>query len=300
MKNGESFMSLKYLFFNRNSILLLSLLILSGLVLQGCFGTSKNRRGKLSDAMEEASDEHEGERRVDTQPDPDDEDDDEIYIVDVVSEPDGYVETDSAYYEPSPEQEVDIIEDTKNTWLTIAGGTGLLREEDFYGLNHFNLALGTYLEERHYLELYAGLGSAPIQETSLLNESLDDGIVLFQLGLGYKFYTTPQHTFMGVYICAGLGYAYMRWSYKNPFEAMAYDEYGNELGMETISSDGVSGFEMYAGLGLNVVQTEKFQLGGEVLPGFIAWGGETSEGFDNDVFNTFYYTKLKIFIRIGW
>ena len=54
---------------------------------------------------------------------------------------------------------------------------------------------------------------------------------------------------------------------------MAYDEYGNEMGMDMISSDGASGFELYAGLGLNVVQTEGFQLGGEVLPGLIAWGG---------------------------
>jgi hypothetical protein len=237
---------------------------------------------------------------VDTKPDPDYEDDDEDYVIGIVSEPDAYVETDSAYYEPPPEQSVDIIEGKKNTWLTIGAGTGVLREEDFYGLNHFNLALGTFIEKKHYLELLAGLSGAPIQETSLLSESLDNGVVVFQLGLGYKYFFTPPHTFLGIYFCAGLGYAYMRWSYKNPFQAMAYDEYGDELGMETISSDGVSGFEMYTGLGLNVVQTEKFQLGGEVLPGFIAWGGETSEGFDNDVFDTFYYTKLKIFIRFGW
>jgi hypothetical protein len=287
-------------FFSRQGILVLCLLIVSGLILQSCFGTNKNRRGKLSDAMEESSDEHKGERKVDTKPDPDYEDDDEDYVIGIVSEPDAYVETDSAYYEPPPEQSVDIIEGKKNTWLTIGAGTGVLREEDLYGLNHFNLALGTFIEKKHYLELLAGLSGAPIQETSLLSESLDNGVVVFQLGLGYKYFFTPPHTFLGIYFCAGLGYAYMRWSYKNPFQAMAYDEYGDELGMETISSDGVSGFEMYTGLGLNVVQTEKFQLGGEVLPGFIAWGGETSEGFDNDVFDTFYYTKLKIFIRFGW
>ena len=105
---------------------------------------------------------------------------------------------------------------------------------------------------------------------------------------------------MGLYLCAGLGYTYMRWSYKNPFQAMAYGEYGDELGMDTISSDGLSGFELYTGLGLNLVQTEGFQLGAEALPGLIIWGGETSEGFDNDVFDTFYYTKLKIFLRFGW
>jgi len=290
----------KYNFINRQSILLLCLLILSGLALQSCFGTSKHRGGKLSDAMEASSDDHEGERKVDTRHDPDEEDDDEDYVIGIAGDPDAYIETDSAHAEPPPEQSIDIIEGRNNAWLTIAGGTGVMREEDFYGWNHFNLALGGFIAERHYLEINAGISGAPIQETSLLSESLDNGVFLLKLGAGYKFYTTPPHTFMGLYLCGGLGYAYMRWSYKNPFEAMAYDEYGNELGMETISSDGVSGFEMYIGAGLNVVQTEGFQLGGEVLPGFIAWGGETSEGFDNDVFNTFYYTKLKVFIRFGW
>jgi hypothetical protein len=298
-------MSKKYVFFHLQGIMVLCLLLVAGLILQSCFGTSKNRRGKLSDAMEESSDEHEGERKVDTQPDPDDEDyDDEYYeddyVVGVVSEPDSYVETDPSDADSTAFLSVDFIEGRRQTWLTVAGGTGLLREEEFYGLNHFNLALGTFVAEKHYLELLAGIGSAPVQETSLLNESLDGGVLLLQLGAGYQYYLTPTHTFMGLYLRAGLGYAYMRWSYKNPFAAMAYDDYGNELGLETISSDGVSGFELYAGLGLNVVQTEGFQLGGEVLPGLIAWGGETSEGFDNDVFNTFYYTKLKVFVRFGW
>lgn len=295
----------KFFFFNAQGLLILCLLIISGLILQSCFGTNKNRRGSLSDAMEESSDEHKGERKVDTEPDPDyDEDDDPIDVVDVAVGTAAFLSADSMAVDPPPthssvyDSNV-VIEDPKTPWLTIAGGTGVLKENDFYGLNHFNLALGTFIKGRHYVELAAGFSLAPVQETSLLSESLEDGVYLLQIGLGYKFYVTPKHTFMGFYLCAGLGYAYMRWSYKNPFEAMAYDEYGDELGMETISSDGVSGFEMYTGLGLNVIQTEGFQLGGEVLPGFIAWGGQTSEGFDNDVFDTFYYTKLKFFVRFG-
>jgi hypothetical protein len=285
----------KYLFCNLQGMLVLCLLIVSGLILQSCFGTSKHRGGKLSDAMEEASDEHEGERKVDTQPDPEYEDDEPEHVVGVVSEPAALAADDSLSVDSAI-----VFPGRKLNWFTIGGGTGLLKEDNFFGLNHFNLAIGAYLEERHYLELTAGVSSAPVQETSLLSESLDGGVILLQLGLGYKFYTTPLHTFMGLYLCAGLGYTYMRWSYKNPFEAMTYDEYGNALGMETISSDGLSGFELYAGLGLNLVQTEGFQLGAEVLPGLIAWGGESSEGFDNDVFDTFYYTKLKFFIRFGW
>jgi hypothetical protein len=293
-------MSKKCIDFNLQGILLLCLLIASGLILQGCFGSQKHRSGKLSDAMEKSSDEHEGEREVDTQPNPEEEDDEGEFVIGVDSEPAEYVATDSSAVNLSEIQSVDFIEGRKGNWFTIAGGTGLLREENFYGLYHLNLAIGAFFAERHYIELLVGIDSAPVQESSLLSESLDDGVVLLHLDLGYKYYTTSKHTFMGLYLCGGLGYVYMIWSYKNPFEAIAYDEYGDELGLEMISSDGMSGFELYAGLGLNIIQTEAFQLGGEILPGLILWSGETSEGFDNDVFDNFYYIKLSVFIRFGW
>ena len=162
------------------------------------------------------------------------------------------------------------------TWFTLAGGTGVLKSDDFFGLSHFNLALGTYPQGQHYLELFAGFSWAPVQEISLLSESLDGGVTLLQIGLGYKYYTSPRHTFMSLYICAGLGYTYMAWSYKNPFEAMAYDDYDNEIGMETISGDGLSGFEIYTGLGLNLIQTESFQLGGEASHRACALGGRSN------------------------
>lgn len=290
----------KYFFLSLHGFLVMCMLIIFGLILQSCFGTSKNRRGKLSDAIEESSDEHKGKRKVETQPDPDYEEDEPDYVVGVVSETEALVEDDSLSADSVPVDSAIIIQRRSQDWFTVAGGTGLLKQDDFFGLNHFNLAIGTFPAEKHYLELAAGFSWAPVQETSLLSQSLDGGVILFHIGLGYNYYFTPEHTFMGIYLCAGLGYAYMRWSYKNPFEAMAYDENGNELGMETISSDGLSGFELYTGFGLNLVQTEGFQFGAKVLPGLIAWGGETSEGFDNDVFDTFYYTKLKLFIRIGW
>jgi len=278
-------------------IFIVILLILTSLILHGCFGSSSNRRGSLDDAMEEASDEHKGERKVDTEPDPDydyEDEDDGDYVYGL-AETNALAEDDSLKPFTTP-----ILTGPKLDWFTIAGGTGLVKNEDFYGFNHGNLAIGTFLEEKHYLELAVGFSWSPVQETSLLNESLDGGVNVFQIGVGYKYYLTPRHTFMGLYICGGLGYAYMRWSYKNPFQAMSYDEYGNELGYETISSDGLSGFEVYAGLGINILQTDGFQLGGEILPGAILWGGETSEGFDNDVFDNFTYSRLKIFLRFGW
>ena len=279
----------------RQKILILCLFIAAALILQSCFGTSKHRGGSLGDAMEEASDDHEGDRTVDTYPDPEYDDDEADFVIGVAGPSTALVADDSLAADSAI-----VIQGPKSFWFSLAGGTGLLKEDVFFGLNHGNLALGAFFEERQYFEFTAGISWAPVQETNRLSESIDDGVILLQIGLGYKYYLTPRHTFMGLSFSAGLGYTYMRWSYKNPFEAMAYDEYGYALGMETISSDGLSGFEIYAGVGLNIVQTETVQLGLEVLPGLIAWGGETSEGFDNDVFDAFYYTKFKISLRFGF
>jgi len=279
----------------RKGVIVLSVLIGSSLLLQNCAGTDKHRKGKLSDAMEESSDKHKGERKVGTEPEPDYEPEEEDYFEEDLVEHRELSATDSLLVDSSATEI-----GPKHDWLTIAAGTGLLKEEDYFGLIHFNLAYGGFLGRKHFVELAAGFNWAPLQETSLLSESLDDGVLLLQISLGYKYYLTPPHTFMGLYLCAGLGYTYMHWTYKNPFQAMTYDEYGDELGMETISADGLSGFEMYTGAGLNIVQTDGFQLGVEVLPGMILWSGETSEGFDNDIFETFYYTKLKFFLRFGW
>lgn len=285
--------------FNHRGILLLCYLILITLILQSCFGTSKHRSGKLSDAMEEASDKHKGERKVETEPDYDD--DESEYEVEETGLAAALVEDDSSIVGDSqPPEATFLIEGRRETWFSIAGGTGLLKRDDFYGLNHGNLAIGTFVAEKHYFELATGAAWAPVQKTSMFNESIDGGVVLLQINGCYKYHFTPRHTFLGLYAIAGLGYAYMRWTYKHPFEAMAYDEEGYELGMETISGDGLSGFEIFTGLGINLIQTESFQLGTELLPGAIFWGGETSEGFDNDVFNDFYYTKLRIALRFGW
>lgn len=274
------------------------LFLICGLLMCSCTSTSSHRRGKLSDAMEKASDDDKEDRVVDTEPDPDDdyyddEDTDDVFID--PTQPVYIISDDSSLADSNV-----VLLAPRTTWLTMAGGSGLLKKDDFYGLNHFNLALGVFVRQQHYLELTAGFGWAPVQEASLLNEALDGGIFLIHLGGAYRYYFTPSHTFMGFYLCAGMGYAYMHWSYKYPFEAMEYDEYGDELGMDTISSDGLSGFELYTGLGINLVQSKQFQFGAEALPGMILWGGSTSEGFDNDVIDNLYYTKFKIFIRFGW
>jgi len=147
------------------------------------------------------------------------------------------------------------------------------------------------------MEFNGGCAWAPIQHTSVLKQSLDGGITLLNLGLIYRWFSTPEHTFLGQYFTLGLKYNYMIWSYKNPIWADTYDDWGNVTGTEKITYDRLSGFEFFSGIGFHILQVEEIQIGGEFSPGVIFWFGETSEGFENDVFSTFWYVKFKVLVN---
>jgi len=140
------------------------------------------------------------------------------------------------------------------------------------------------------MEFNGGCAWAPIQHTSVLKQSLDGGITLLNLGLIYRWFSTPEHTFLGQYFTLGLKYNYMIW-------ADTYDDWGNVTGTEKITYDRLSGFEFFSGIGFHILQVEEIQIGGEFSPGVIFWFGETSEGFENDVFSTFWYVKFKVLVN---
>jgi hypothetical protein len=259
-----------------------------------------HRRGKLSGAMKKASDDNKEDREVETEPDPDyyyDEEENEEYVYQSISD-----DSSEQYYQnlenenKQPDLRGTDLE-SKPAWFSIRGGTGILKGKDFFGLNHFNLALGTFPVPQNRMEFNAGFAWAPIVQTSVLKQSLDGGVILLNLGLNYKWFSTPGHTFLGQYFSFGFKYNYMIWSYKNPILADYYDDWGNYEGTDEISNDGLSGFEFYTGIGFHILQIKEFQIGSEISPGVIFWVWETAEGFENDVFSTFWYVKFKVLIN---
>ena len=56
-----------------------------------------------------------------------------------------------------------------------------------------------------------------------------------------------------------MDYNYMMWAYRHPIYS----------GTKSISDDAMEGVELFGGIGFNLVQTQYFQLGGEVTPGMI-------------------------------
>jgi hypothetical protein len=169
----------------KNILLLLINVILINLLINifsSCASSNHNRRGKLSDAMDKASDESE-DREVDTEPNPDYyyEDENDEFIVQSFSDD----SSDQDYEQLQPDVMDRDLESTP-AWLSIRGGTGLIKGKDYFGLNHFNLALGAFPEPQHRVEVNAGFAWVPLQQTSTLKYSLDGGVTLLNLGLNYK------------------------------------------------------------------------------------------------------------------
>ena len=261
------------------------MIILCFLFLQGCCSSflSGGHRGSLSDAMEKASDDYEGDREVETE---DDWAEDEHEFETVVSED----VTSSSLTGQTSASQADSLNRIHGRVFTISGGPGLLSGEDYYGYHHVNLGFGICSKEHHIAQLYIGYMSVPVSTTGALHRSLDNGVLLLQAGGEIKYFMTPQYTFMGQYFIGGLAFHYMLWTYKNTIYADG----------ESINSDSVTGFELYAGAGVNLMQTRYFQMGGECLPGVILWNNETSRGFKNDVFGTFWHVKFRINFNFIW
>lgn len=269
---------------------LMMLLIMA--LLPGCSGSGANRRGKLSDAMEKASDKHHGDRKTETKPPPAPETGENT-----VSLPDSEVTATQVEVERTSLPGEDTSPDSDITswgWTTLSFGTALTTQDGFAGLNQFNLTLGNYIAQRWRAEVVLGGGWAPMKEGSDLHNSLKKNVIILSIGLTAKYYLTPGHTFLGNYLLAGLSYDRMFWEYKNPITADVYDEYGNVINTEKIHSDNIGGTDIYLGIGFNLAQTRRFQLGLEAVPGILLWGSQTWGKFDNDVFKPAVYAKLKV------
>lgn len=285
-------------------------------LLLNCSGSGANRRGKLSDAMGKASDKHEGDRKTNTEPSPGWEIEEgvekekvsakpaEKARVRVASPPDSGVAVNRPNVEEATLAGKDTSKDTsidsifaRPSWFSLSFGKALTTQDGFAGLNQFNFAFGGYNSQRGRVEVVIGVGWAPVEEGSELRNSLEDNVIILSIGVAGKYYLTPQHTFLGNYFFGGVTYNHMVWEYKNAIIADVYDDYGNVSGTEEIDFDNIGGLDIYLGIGFNLAQIRRFQLGLEAVPGILLWGFQTHEGFDNDVFKPAVYGKLKVVIN---
>jgi hypothetical protein len=268
----------------------LFLLCLVPLFLAACTGSSRSNGARLSDAMQKASDDNTGDRTVATRPIYQDNDSSGSLLGEFLGAITVVRDSTSESLNAAPvvkEKSSDVP--TQPTWLSLAGGSGVVNSDAIYGLNHIEARLSGYLSQRTRIALIGGIDWSPVQTTSNLSRSLDGGILILNGRAQFNWYTTPQHTFLGQYFFLGGGYNYMMWQYRNSIRVAG----------RSVGSDALDGVEFFGGVGLNLIQTKHFQLGGEVTPGIMLWFPTTSEGFANDVFSAFPYTKFTMVMSFG-
>ncbi|MDD5765128.1 MAG: hypothetical protein PHW79_02580 [Candidatus Marinimicrobia bacterium] len=271
----------------RQLMLILALLVFSTFFFSCWSGSGA---GLLSDVIGEASDDEDDDDRTVTVIDDGDEvdfgdcdQDNGIDLFDIFSTSDNEPDT--------------VVRKSRWNWIGFSTGSGVVSSSDLYSFNHFNF----YLNSRNRLKNYfsIGLGISPIQKTSYLSNSLSDAVMLYNIGVGHRIYTTPRHTLLGHYIVFGANYNIMAWDYKNAVSIERYDEDGTLVSSDEIKSDALEGIEIYFGSGLNLLQTKKVIVGGTITPGAIFWYWNTLQGFENDVFKPFYYVKFGINIQLN-
>ncbi len=293
----------------------------SVMLLVGCSGSesSSNRRGKLSDAAEAASDRHTGERIVAAEFSPSEPESSSGNIKTEKNTEESFPERhdslsaerasrisatqsrseylDSIVLADSPKYSNTGIQDEtsiQSPAIGLTAASGFLSSNEFYGMSTFGISLLTPVEDGIMAEFGAEIAIAPLQRTSTLSHSIDDGVLLLEASVQFRLPMSPEHTFIGQYLFAGAGANVMLWTYKNPIQAPVYSPMGTLTGYETITSDQLGGVDLFTGIGLDLTQTLPFHLTAEFRPGVVLWTGTTTEGFDNDLFANFAYVQFRI------
>ncbi len=180
--------------------------------------------------------------------------------------------------------------------LRIAGG---LTYSSHYGsVTGVSFVWASHYDRQRRAALHAGAALLSAREDSDLPGSIRD---LFQLHLGYqhRFYFTPDHTFAGIFVPVDFEVKSVFWKYRNDVFSQVYNERGDYLYTDSISSDGLWGVSLGSGIGLSLIQTRWLRLTGEASCGATLYGFRTHEGFSNDVFAADLLAKITVEIVFG-
>ena len=264
--------SMPYLMNLQRSSTLLLLPLLAALLATGCGSAHPAHGGKLSEAMEKASEDNNGERNVEIRHDP------------VVEEP--IEEEDSASFIAQTIADIIVIiaeprtpspsSGTRHGWLALTTGGGLIDLRETFGHYGIGLRLGLPVSDRSRISFTGDLALAAVSRTSRLARSTDDPLMVMSGGVQYGYDASQTPSSSGLYFLFGLHARAMRWSYRNAVTA----------GSLTVREDELYGFGFSAGIGTELVQTSAFRLGIEALPSATFWFPTTQNGFENDIFGS--------------
>jgi hypothetical protein len=127
-------------------------------------------------------------------------------------------------------------------------------------------------------------------------DDFTDGIIAYT----YRYSCTPQYTAASIFLLVGFGIDYLHWEYKNAISSDVYNENGQYLRTDVISSDGLVGISPSVGIGvaLNLLPTIKPIV--YVRGGVNLYNDKTTRSFNNDLFRGggFIQAEVKMDFRM--
>jgi hypothetical protein len=154
-------------------------------------------------------------------------------------------------------------------------------------LTRFTITPVSFETEHNFLGFFLSGDIVDLKAGSLPDRAIND-TWMFELGLAYRYYFTPAHAFVSPYVSVNAALQSLQWDYRNPV---------NVNGSQ-ITSDSLNGVGGYAGFGVAFNRNSHLSFFGEAGFGGTLFQGQTTQGFNNDVFDNFGYFTVKAGLSI--
>lgn len=248
----------------------------------GCVTSSPYDRGSLSEAMERAPNEDPAEREVPNRRDdpPRGSDRRDPFEEDPFEEDDWFED----HHEPTPRRDSEPrIASDADTLLGMRFGSAIYSSRYFdprFDTEAF-VGFDSGATEVHF---FGGLKLVEPKANTALRDSIQDTVALLRAGVEVRLVPFEHWRVFSPYGILRAGGLLMTWRFENPLIA----------GVEEIAGDSLGGMMLGAGVGVNIVDGERFRLGAALIPETNLFFVETSNGFENDVFSHYGTTQLMV------
>jgi len=252
------------------------------LLASACTTVEPPYRGNLSDAMEVASDDYKGERRLAV---PESQ-------AGVVSDTD--MDASLELVSSTPPAVAEKSQPEPKVWyksIMISRGFGRAAGGDYQDHSSVQLSAAGEDEKSMQSEVYVGIEKISLLKSSSLYPSIKGDLDILTAGVKLKHYFKPRSEKIRPYLSGGAGGAYMFWSYRNPYMTANGD---------IINSDNLTGFTLFGATGIEYKPAVYMSVFAEVCPKIRLWNERTGKGYNNDEFNTMYLMAFSLGLSISF
>ena len=154
--------------------------------------------------------------------------------------------------------------------------------------------VGTFFWEERWRNFSAGMtiggGNVDLTPGSFADSETGNPYEL-ELGVFGRYYFAPPRAPLRPYVTASVDIISIGWSYRTPVVKNNGD---------TVSSDYAQGVGAFTGFGLSVEVSKALHIFGEVGFGAVGMLGQTAEGLDNNLFDSFTYAGVKVGVTFSF